>query len=416
METISLCMIVKDEEQYLRGCLESVKPFVDEIIIVDTGSKDGTVNIAREFEAKVFSFQWTGNFSEARNESLKHATSNWILYLDADERLVEGFRLRALTKNSKFWSYTLLIRGKAQLPSGIVEQVNAYPRLFKRHPKICFEGVVHEQIFPSIQKLGKPVGTTSVVIEHLGYGESLERVQKKCARNISLLELQLKKNPKDNYARYQIANTYVVMREYAKAEPELRTVLSSAAENSMKASAANLLVEIMVDRHALTEAEFWCLQSLKFVRNQTMARWFLSGILAHGEKCQEALQLLHELKNELRSKSDFTGLPHDLVLSVRQIEERMLHCYNSLSNRAMKKNDLREAEHWIGESEDFGLRSYEIQRRGLEISLANKDIDAACSRLTYIVDHLPAEAEPQRTKFLAIKAKLEQMTAVELSS
>ena len=89
-------MIVKNEEQNLRGCLESVKPFVDEIIIVDTGSTDGTIAIAKEFEAKIISFQWTEHFSEARNESLKHATGNWIFCLDADERLVEGFRLRAL--------------------------------------------------------------------------------------------------------------------------------------------------------------------------------------------------------------------------------------------------------------------------------------------------------------------------------
>lgn len=405
-------MIVKNEERYLRGCLESAKPFVDEIIVVDTGSTDKTVEIAKEFEANVIPFQWTGNFSEARNESLQHATGSWILYLDADERLVEGYQLRALVKNSKHWAYTLRIRGKHHLPSGIVEQVNAYPRLFRRHPKIFFEGVVHEQILPSIRKLGKSVGESSVMIEHLGYGESLESVREKCKRNAFLLERQLTTNPHDDYARYQLANTYVVMQEYAKAEPELRAlVTSNNIDNSIKASAANLLVEVTLHRNAIGEAEFWCLQSLKFVGNQTMARWFLSGILAHSEKYEEALQALHKLQNEASSTSSFTGLSHDLVLSSQQIEERMLYCYDMLSLNAVKKGNLDEAEHWIDEAETFGLRSYVLQRRGLELSLAKKDVATAYARLEFIVNNLPAEALEQRAKFLAIKEKLAKLAA-----
>lgn len=72
--SISLCMIVKDEEEYLPRCLKSIKDIVDEIIIVDTGSKDKTVEIAKSFGANVYYFKWTNNFSEARNESLKYAT------------------------------------------------------------------------------------------------------------------------------------------------------------------------------------------------------------------------------------------------------------------------------------------------------------------------------------------------------
>src|SRR3989344_6657474 len=82
---ISLCMITKNEETYLENCLNSVKDIVDEIIIVDTGSTDKTKEIGKEFNAKIFDFKWTDDFCAARIESLKHATKDWILVLDADE-------------------------------------------------------------------------------------------------------------------------------------------------------------------------------------------------------------------------------------------------------------------------------------------------------------------------------------------
>ncbi|MFE8695019.1 glycosyltransferase [Cytobacillus sp. FJAT-53684] len=92
MVSISLCMIVKNEEEVLGRCLDTVKDLVDEINIVDTGSTDRTVEIANEYTNRVYFFEWTGNFSEARNESFKYATMDYILYLDADDVLLEEDR------------------------------------------------------------------------------------------------------------------------------------------------------------------------------------------------------------------------------------------------------------------------------------------------------------------------------------
>ncbi len=82
---ISLCMIVKNEEENLGRCLKSVQDLVDEIIVVDTGSTDKTVEIAKEYGAKVHYFKWCNDFSAARNESLKYASKNWILIMDGDD-------------------------------------------------------------------------------------------------------------------------------------------------------------------------------------------------------------------------------------------------------------------------------------------------------------------------------------------
>ena len=101
--TLSLCMIVKDEEEMLPGCLEAIRGAVDEIIIVDTGSTDRTVEIAESFGARVLHFPWNGSFADARNVGHAAATSDWIVYLDADEHLVpeDAAQLRELT--SRTW-------------------------------------------------------------------------------------------------------------------------------------------------------------------------------------------------------------------------------------------------------------------------------------------------------------------------
>src|SRR3990172_5263948 len=94
LPTISLCMMVKNEEEMLPRCLESVKAWVDEIIIVDTGSCDGTLEIARGYTQKVYLHPWFDDFSGMRNITLSYATGDWILVLDADEELVNGSFIR----------------------------------------------------------------------------------------------------------------------------------------------------------------------------------------------------------------------------------------------------------------------------------------------------------------------------------
>ena len=99
-KTISLCMIVKNEENVLERCLNSVREFVDEIIIVDTGSIDSTRDIARKYTDKIYSFEWIHDFSAARNESIGYATSDYILVLDADEYLESGHELQKICKKN----------------------------------------------------------------------------------------------------------------------------------------------------------------------------------------------------------------------------------------------------------------------------------------------------------------------------
>ncbi len=128
--SISLCMIVKNEEENLPQCLDSVRDVVDEIVIVDTGSTDRTIEIAESYGARVYNHPWEGSFSKARNYSLKYATCNWILILDADEELSreDAPELKELVKNSEFQMVAFIIKNryKNSTQEGHAQMVRLY--------------------------------------------------------------------------------------------------------------------------------------------------------------------------------------------------------------------------------------------------------------------------------------------------
>jgi glycosyltransferase involved in cell wall biosynthesis len=186
--TLSLCMIVKNEEAHLAKCLMSVKPMVNEIIVVDTGSNDLTQNIAATLGAKVFDYPWTNDFSEARNYSVSKAAGDWILVLDADEVVshLDHGRLSKITKQrpEKPVAYTMITRnytnnagsrgwvanegqyageeaGKGWVPSPKV-------RLFVNDKRIKFVNPVHELVEPTLKKVGIKIKACDVPIHHYG--------------------------------------------------------------------------------------------------------------------------------------------------------------------------------------------------------------------------------------------------------
>ncbi|HWR21606.1 MAG TPA: glycosyltransferase family 2 protein, partial [Verrucomicrobiae bacterium] len=202
--TLSLCMVVRNEETNLSRCLESVKGVIDEIIIVDTGSTDRTVEIAQQYGAKIFSHRWDNDFAAARNVSLSHATSDWILVLDADETLAEEDRgrLRALLRPDGPTAYLLNIVSPVDDRRSSHAVINAFPRLFRNRPEIRFEGRVHEQVSPSIARMGGTVSPSEIRIHHQGYHSRWVDLSAKRQRNIHLLRRQLTDHPDDPSAHF----------------------------------------------------------------------------------------------------------------------------------------------------------------------------------------------------------------------
>src|SRR5690348_1668753 len=187
--TVSLCMIVKDEEEMLPGCLEAVASGVDEIVVVDTGSTDRTVEIAESFGAKVVYFPWNGSFSDARNVGLDAATGDWLFYLDADEHLVPGDarkirRLLGRTWREGFHLVETNYTGTDETGTAVTHLAL---RIFRNRPEYRFEGRIHEQKSGRMPTfLPERFEATTIGIRHYGYLKSRISAKEKSRRNIEI--------------------------------------------------------------------------------------------------------------------------------------------------------------------------------------------------------------------------------------
>ena len=204
---LSLCMIVRDEEEMLPRCLAAVAGAIDEIVIVDTGSIDATIEIARSFGARVIEHRWTGSFAEARNVSFDAAGGDWLMYLDADEVLVreDAELLRSLTGRTWREAFYLSETNYTgdQEDGGAVAH-NAL-RVFRNRPEYRFEGRVHEQIAHRLPGyLPERLEATSVRVEHYGYLGVVREGREKSRRNIELLRLAQAESPPSPFLHYNL--------------------------------------------------------------------------------------------------------------------------------------------------------------------------------------------------------------------
>jgi len=207
--SISLCMIVKNEEEVLADCLSSVKGFVDEIIVVDTGSTDKTADIAKQHGALVFSFPWDNHFSNAKNYAIRKATKDWILWLDADEILPESEKKKIIAAITSVGQHSLEHHGiegfrtpiknfialqpremksgaipfqPADYPEEYQRGANAYfisttIRLFRNIPSLFFVGQIHELLNKDADM--SAIQQSHITIHHYGYLRSKERLEQK---------------------------------------------------------------------------------------------------------------------------------------------------------------------------------------------------------------------------------------------
>ena len=211
--TLSVAMIVKDEEKYLKQCLDSIKDVADEIVIVDTGSTDGTVEIAKTYTDKVFFHPWEDDFSKARNHSLFYCNCEWILQIDADEELVQAdipalvAVLRRLGPCSEVSSAMVSIL--SVLSGGGISR-SFFPRLFRRG-RCYFEGIVHNQLVQD----GKTAPATEVRLLHHGYNLPLTEYAKKGERSKQLLERQLLEHPEDPFSWANLIHNQRNRQEWA---------------------------------------------------------------------------------------------------------------------------------------------------------------------------------------------------------
>jgi glycosyltransferase involved in cell wall biosynthesis len=195
---ISLCMIVRNERPRLGAALESVRGLADELIVVDTGSTDGTQDLARQMGASVVEAPWSGDFSAARNVGLDRARGPWILVLDADETLSSGAcaEVRALVQPAPRAAFTLIQVGLD--PYGRPMRM-PITRLFPNDPGVRFEFPLHEQVDRALARRGIPVRLTAIEIRHSGY-DSPPRAAEKRLQYRGIIEAALSQGPGEETA------------------------------------------------------------------------------------------------------------------------------------------------------------------------------------------------------------------------
>jgi glycosyltransferase involved in cell wall biosynthesis/predicted Zn-dependent protease len=197
--SLSVCMIVKNEERFLAQCLKSIRGLATQIVVVDTGSTDRTVEIAREFGAEIYSFAWCDDFAAARNAAQEHATGDWILLLDADEELPAAQHPKLIADMKS--ATTIAFRLPRVDAGREIEGRGFTPRLFRNAPEAFFRNRIHEQIFPSLlvsaRKWGLKIGLGSAEIVHHGSAAEVLRDRNKVERNLKLLRVAVEEHPAD---------------------------------------------------------------------------------------------------------------------------------------------------------------------------------------------------------------------------
>lgn len=216
---ISASIIVKNEQDCLRDCLESLKNVVDEIVVTDTGSTDNTVEIAREYTDNVYFFEWQDDFSAAKNYSIGKASGDYVLVIDADEVIAEPGEASAYLR--KFTeSHEPGIAGIVKVISTTgtgreaQEAVDLQPRFFHRD-SFHYQGSIHEQLV--IKSGVMHMEDTGVSFNHSGYTEAVASTKNKFARNKKLLLTEIENHPDDEYLLYQLGQAHFSVKKYEEA-------------------------------------------------------------------------------------------------------------------------------------------------------------------------------------------------------
>ncbi len=283
--TLSLCMIVKNEEKWLARCLESARGVVDEIVIADTGSTDRTREIAAGYAAVIVEHPWKEDFAAARNSSMERATGDWILVLDADEELETGSRQRIREVISTTTADGLLLCQRSLMPERELEKYEDLwiNRLFRNRPEYRYEHPIHEQISPTIERYGGTVARTDLVILHHGFaGGKVQGSGSRAERNLRILAKALESSPTDPYLHYQIGVTYKALGNSQLAYAHLRRSTELGVDTLGEQTVERLymkLAQLALASDAFPEAARYAGESLRRNPENVVSLYVLA--LAH---------------------------------------------------------------------------------------------------------------------------------------
>jgi glycosyltransferase involved in cell wall biosynthesis/tetratricopeptide (TPR) repeat protein len=349
---LSVCLIAKNEERFIDGCLQSIRGLADQLILVDTGSTDRTVEIARNHGAEVHFRAWDNDFSAARNAALLHARGDWVLILDADEEVspTHHAALRALLTRPNVIAYRLPLVDVGREADG----VSQVPRLFRNAPQQFYVSRIHEQVYASLElnrekwSMENLFGDAQLI--HHGYQAEVVKSRDKVHRNILLLEqaneeypndvnllmnlgLELWRSGQNGYGidYYQQAYTAMLQLPYAQTPPELREVLlTQYASHLLTLQLHQEVINLFNDRAIAPKA-------------RTASQHFIMGLahsaLKNWEPCVTHLQQCLNLRNQ----PALTPVHHDIRSATPA--HCLAHALRKLGRKAEAQKAYEQAVH-----------------------------------------------------------------------
>jgi tetratricopeptide (TPR) repeat protein len=313
--SISLCMIVKNEEVLLPQCLNSVKDFVDETIVVDTGSTDKTVEIAEHHGAKVYHHPWENDFSKHRNQSISYAQGDWILIMDADEilRKGDGPKIREVVANNE--TDSVLVTVVNYFNQGAAQSWANQVRLFRRKPEIFYDGIVHNQLSGYDSPVSCPV-----YIHHYGYDLVPKMMKAKFERTSSLLKKRIEQNPEDFRHYHDLCVSYSMNSMFEEAVSTGLKAISLAAKAKGNGGVLVLWTYFIVASSCLKlrnakDAENYALEALKICPDHLDCNFILSIVY-------------HKLEDQVRFE-EFSGNYLGILEALKSSPEQFGYMVNN---------------------------------------------------------------------------------------
>lgn len=316
--TLSVCMIVKNEEENLPRVLSSIQGLADEVIVVDTGSTDRTVEIARSFGAKVYFFEWCDDFSAARNESLRHATCDYILWLDGDDEVpeTEHIKIKRDLVEKKGSAFYLHIKNKLQNDENISIQL----RIFPNRKGIKFSGRIHEQIYNAVKEANINMFLCNATIIHHGYYFDTKN---KLERNRNILLKELNEDPDNTYTLFFLARTLKGLNELNEACIFLNKIIEKSHRDNGFAKSDLFRItlyekaSILYSQGKIDDAISLLKQFEVYFEEDNLLNFTLGEIYYKLKEYEKAYPYLIKLKNET-----FTGwlLPVNATVCKRNLD------------------------------------------------------------------------------------------------
>ncbi|MCK4966329.1 tetratricopeptide repeat protein, partial [bacterium] len=378
--------------------LESIKDVVDEMIVVDTGSTDSTVDIAKKYGADIYHFDWCDDFSAARNFALDKAAGEWILYLDADERIdaENGRKIREVIGRADDFMAVSINHHTPQEKDNLIKYFSLdYCRIFRNDKRIRFEGRIHEQILPSINRLNGKVFKSDIIIDHFGYMVSDDKRKERLERNAALLLKSIEEEPNDGFMHFNLAKVYRLMGKYDEAIREFETVLKfpdSDIKERIFAETYTALSQIYLGMDDYVRSRDYALKSTETAPYEILPQYILATIDFIEEKYGDALTKLDKIREiaEDKNKTAVAG----------EIDRAQV--YEDMGNCAVKMSDMDSASEYYKKSIEINPSRYPVHFNLGNVLCAVGNTEDAVKEFEAVLE-INKEFEPAKQMLLSLK-------------